>query len=195
MTFDDIYKDLEQRISPKRFRHICGVVETAEQLAKLYGADPKKARLAALLHDCAKEEPLDAMQAIVKVEGLSLDATMLGSGALLHGPAGAVLARTRYGVEDPDVLEAIRLHTIGQADMTLLDKVIFLADYIEPNRDFPGVDDLRKIAFKDLNQGVLAGYDMTIKHLIDQKAFIYEPTIVGRNGLLQEMQSKKHKLD
>lgn len=187
MTFDEIYKDLEQRISKKRFRHICGVVDTAEQLAKKYGVDIQKARLAALLHDCAKEEPLDAMQAIVKVDGLVLDDTMLHSGALLHGPAGAVLARTRYGIDDQDICEAIRLHTIGQAGMTDLDKVIFLADYIEPNRDFPGVETLRKIGFTNLNRGVLAGYDMTIKHLIDQGASIYEPTIVGRNALLEEI--------
>ena len=111
MTFNEISKDLAKRLSPKRYRHVLGVVEAAEELAKVYEVDIKKARLAALLHDCAKEETLDAMQAIVKVAGLVLDQDMLASGALLHGEAGAVLAKTRYGVDDPAICEAIRVHT------------------------------------------------------------------------------------
>lgn len=189
MTFNEISKDLAERLSPKRYRHVLGVVETAEELAKIYEVDIKKARLAALLHDCAKEEKLDAMQAIVKVAGLILDQDMLTSGALLHGEAGSVLAKTRYGVDDSAICEAIRVHTVGKPHMSDLDKVIFLADYIEPNRDFPGVEILRQKARKDLNQGVLAGYDMTIRHLLDKGLCIYEPTIVGRNALLKEMKS------
>ena len=178
MTFNEISKDLAKRLSPKRYRHVLGVVEAAEELAKVYEVDIKKARLAALLHDCAKEEELDAMQAIVKVAGLVLDQDMLASGALLHGEAGAVLAKTRYGVDDPTICEAIRVHTVGKPHMSDLDKVIFL-----------GVEILRQKARENLNQGVLAGYDMTIRHLLDKGLCIYEPTIVGRNALLKEIKS------
>ena len=189
MTFEEIYQDLEGRLSKKRFRHVCGVVKAAEALAKRYGANVEQARLAALLHDCAKEEPLDTMQAIVKVEGLQLDSVMLNSGALLHSEAGAVLAKTRYGIEDAAICEAVRLHTVGKPHMTTLDKIVFLADYIEENRDFPGVDLIRAKAKEDLNEGVLAGYDTTLAHLLETRLSIYEPTVVSRNALLEEMKN------
>ena len=189
MTFEEIYQDLEGRLSKKRFRHVCGVVKAAEALAKRYGANVEQARLAALLHDCAKEEPLDTMQAIVKVEGLQLDSVMLNSGALLPSEAGEVLAKTRYGIDDPAICEAIRLHTVGKPHMTTLDKIVFLADYIEENRDFPGVDLIRAKAKEDLNEGVLAGYATTLAHLLETRLSIYEPTVVSRNALLEEMKN------
>ena len=189
MTFEEIYQDLEGRLSKKRFRHVCGVVKAAEALAKRYGANVEQARLAALLHDCAKEEPLDTMQAIVKVEGLQFDSVMLNCGSLLHSEACAVLAKTRYGIDDPAICEAIRLHTVGKPHMTTLDKIVFLADYIEENRDFPGVDLIRAKAKEDLNEGVLAGYDTTLAHLLETRLSIYEPTVVSRNALLEEMKN------
>ena len=127
LSFDEIQHRVSQWMGKKRFKHTLGVVESATQLAKLYNVDVEKARLAALLHDCAKE--------------------MVG--------------------------------------MSTLDKVIFLADYIEPNRDFPGVDELRTVAKKDLNKAVLLGFDNTINHLIEQHLSIYPLTILGRNDVLK----------
>ena len=96
----------------------------------------------------------------------------------------AYIAGWVHGIDDKDIKSAIFYHTTGRTNMTLLEKIIFLADYIEPSRDFPGVDTIRKLAEKDLNQAVLSAYNSTIKHLIDQDAYIYDLTFLGRNDMV-----------
>ena len=185
MDIKEIETDLSNKLSKKRFIHTLGVVNSAMYLAKKYGANIEDAHLAALLHDCAKEIPLLEMRDLVA--DLPCDQDMLHSGALLHGLAGMVLANTQYGVTNPDILEAIRVHTTGKENMSKLDKFIFLADYIEPNRKFPGVNDIRLAAEQSLDAGVLCGFDMTIRHLIDSGDSIYPLTILSRNDLLRHM--------
>ena len=185
MDIKEIETDLSNKLSKKRFIHTLGVVNSAMYLAKKYGANIEDAHLAALLHDCAKEIPLLEMRDLVA--DLPCDQDMLHSGALLHGLAGMVLAYTQYGVTNPDILEAIRVHTTGKENMSKLDKIIFLADYIEPNRKFPGVNDIRLAAEQSLDAGVLCGFDMTIRHLIDSGDSIYPLTILSRNDLLRHM--------
>ena len=185
MDIKEIETDLTNKLSKKRFIHTLGVVNSAMYLAKKYGANIEDAHLAALLHDCAKEIPLLEMRDLVA--DLPCDQDMLHSGALLHGLAGMILANTQYGVTNPDILEAIRVHTTGKENMSKLDKIIFLADYIEPNRKFPGVNDIRLAAEQSLDAGVLCGFDMTIRHLIDSGDSIYPLTILSRNDLLRHM--------
>ena len=185
MDIKEIETDLSNKLSKKRFIHTLGVVNSAMYLAKKYGANIEDAHLAALLHDCAKEIPLLEMRDLVA--DLPCDQDMLHSGALLHGLAGMVLANTQYGVTNPDILEAIRVHSTGKVNMSMLDKIIFLADYIEPNRKFPGVNDIRLAAEQSLDAGVLCGFDMTIRHLIDSGDSIYPLTILSRNDLLRHM--------
>lgn len=185
MDIKEIETDLSNKLSKKRFIHTLGVVNSAMYLAKKYGANIEDAHLAALLHDCAKEIALLEMRDLVA--DLPCDQDMLHSGALLHGLAGMVLANTQYGVTNPDILEAIRVHTTGKENMSKLDKIIFLADYIEPNRKFPGVNDIRLAAEQSLDAGVLCGFDMTIRHLIDSGDSIYPLTILSRNDLLRHM--------
>ena len=185
MDIKEIETDLSNKLSKKRFIHTLGVVNSAMYLAKKYGANIEDAHLAALLHDGAKEIPVLEMRDLVA--DLPCDQDMLHSGALLHGLAGMVLANTQYGVTNPDILEAIRVHTTGKENMSKLDKIIFLADYIEPNRKFPGVNDIRLAAEQSLDAGVLCGFDMTIRHLIDSGDSIYPLTILSRNDLLRHM--------
>ena len=185
MDIKEIETDLSNKLSKKRFIHTLVVVNSAMYLAQKYGANIEDAHLAALLHDCAKEIPLLEMRDLVA--DLPCDQDMLHSGALLHGLAGMVLANTQYGVTNPDILEAIRVHTTGKENMSKLDKIIFLADYIEPNRNFPGVNDIRLAAEQSLDAGVLCGFDMTIRHLIDSGDSIYPLTILSRNDLLRHM--------
>ena len=185
MDIKEIETDLSNKLSKKRFIHTLGVVNSAMSLAQKYGGNIEDAHLAALLHDCAKEIPLLEMRDLVA--DLPCDQDMLHSGALLHGLAGMVLANTQYGVTNPDILEAIRVHTTGKENMSKLDKIIFLADYIEPNRKFPGVNDIRLAAEQSLDVGVLCGFDMTIRHLIDSGDSIYPLTILSRNDLLRHM--------
>ena len=185
LSFDEIQHRVSQWMGKKRFKHTLGVVESATQLAKVYNVDVEKARLAALLHDCAKEMPLKEMQALVQASKYEADNELLANGNLLHGLAGMIRAEKEFSITDLDVLEAIRVHTTGKVHMSKLDKVIFLADYIEPNRDFPGVDELRRLAQQDLDKAVLLGFDNTINHLIEQHLSIYPLTILGRNDVLQ----------
>ena len=185
LSFDEIQHRVSQWMGKKRFKHTLGVVESATQLAKLYNVDVEKARLAALLHDCAKEMPLKEMQDLVKENNYKADKELLANGNLLHGLAGMIRAKLEFSITDSEILEAIRVHTTGKVGMSKLDKVIFLADYIEPNRDFPGVDELRKVAKENLDRAVLLGFDNTINHLIEQHLSIYPLTILGRNDVLK----------
>lgn len=188
--FEEIINDLRQQLSPKRFAHTLGVARAAVGLAQRYGAEPEEAYIAGLLHDCAKELPLSEMQKTVDEAGISVDVDMYVNGALLHGVCGAVVAHQRYGVIDAYILDAIRYHTTGRVGMTTLDKIIFLADYIEETRDFPGVDYLRSLALQDLDKAVLAGYDTTIHHLLDQGLSIYFKTILGRNDMVRRVHNR-----
>lgn len=138
---------LHAALSPERYLHTLGVEECAVKLACRYGVDVEKARIAALLHDCARGLTLEDVRALLGVEA--------GEMALLHAPAGALLARDRYGISDPEILSAIRWHTTGRAHMTPLDKVIYLADFIEPHRKpYDGLELLREAAGMDLDRAV-----------------------------------------
>ncbi len=136
-----IYDRLQSDLKPQRMEHTAYVLETAIGLAARFGADPKKARIAALLHDCAKYLPEDELLSFADTEPPMLP--------ILHAPAGADRAKRVYRVDDPAVLRAIRLHTTGDADMTPLDKIVYLADMIEPSRNFEGVDIIRNAATLD----------------------------------------------
>ncbi len=199
MDFHRIVKDLETRLTKKRFRHTEGVAESAKNLALRYGADPNTAELAGWVHDCMKHEKLPVMQALVSEEaevlgGYPIDEWMLESTNLLHGPAGAVFAHKHYGIQNPEILSAVACHTTGKPGMKLLDKILFLADYIEPNRDFPGVEDIRRAAGKDLDWACLVAYDDTIAHLADEHEYLHPLTIDGRNDLLLRYE-ESHKDD
>lgn len=186
MNFQEACKEVKKRLSPKRFIHTMGVVESATMLAKRYEVDIEEAQYAALLHDVAKELPLKEMQKRLGKE-VSIDEEVYNNGALLHGPIGAIVAAEEFHITNPSILEAIRVHTTGKAHMSTLDKIIFLADYIEPNREFPGVDLLRETSKENLDKAVLMAYDSTIRHLLDQGVSIYGQTLWGRNDILNHM--------
>ncbi len=178
-------KKLETALSANRFHHSHGVAMTARCLAERYGVDSSQAEVAGWLHDCAKQLPLAKMQYYVQQAGYTVDREMWNSTALLHGPAGAALAYKIYKVTDRGVLRSIFYHTVGRKMMSPLEKIIFLADYIEPSRSFPGVDSIRRAAEISLNAGVLAGIDATLQHLIETKSVIYIGTVETRNWILE----------
>lgn len=191
MDKKQIAKDLESRLSRKRYVHSMGVSNAARHLARLYGADPDKAELAGLVHDCAKDLSLEEMQHLAEEGDFDCDDYMFHSRALLHGPAGSVLARRIYNINDQDILSAIYYHTTGNPNMTLLEKIIFLADYIEPSRDFPGVEEIRQASERSLDEAMICAYRSTISHLLDQEAYIYPLTLAGWNALILEHGEKK----
>lgn len=184
-------KKLKKILKPGRYEHTLGVTETAEKLAKRWGADPEKAKAAGMLHDCAKAMSLKELQKAAIQAEIDADPMMFASTALLHAPVGAWIAEKEYGVTDPEVLSAIASHTVGKPEMSLLDKIIFLSDYIEPGRDFPGVEKVREEAVKDLDRAVLDSMSGTISHLAGTGALIHPRTVEARNALINEIESRK----
>lgn len=170
----------------ERWAHTEGVMRCAVELARRFGADPEKAEMAALLHDYAKYWPIERQRAVIAEQRLG-DDLLAYDPPLWHAPIAAWVAEREFGVTDPDVLNAIRYHTSGREHMSVLEKVVCLADYIEPGRRFPGVERIRELAAEDLERALLAGFDSTISFLLEQGNVIYPLTVMARNGLIREI--------
>ena len=166
----------------KRIPHVLGTEQEAIRLAERYGADVEKARVAALLHDCTKKLDMEEQLALCRRYGIQLDELEQKALKLLHAKTGAAIARDVFGVDD-EIYRAIWWHTTGHAHMTLLEKIIYLADYIEPSRDFPGVDKLRSVCYKDLDEGLLLGLEMTIEEMTSMGNPVHHATIEARDAL------------
>lgn len=162
----NLIREIESELAYGRFIHTLGVSSTASNLAMCYGSDIDLAETAGLLHDCAKCMSTGKMLKICEKAGVQLSDIERSSGSLLHSKAGAVLARSKYGVEDEDVLNAIRYHTTGRPGMSLLEKIVFVADYIEPGRDSaPNLPYVRKLAFESIDDCVLQILKDTLSYL------------------------------
>ena len=162
----NLIRELEAELAYGRFIHTLDVASTAAALAMCYGADMDKAETAGLLHDCAKCINLSKMIKICDKAGVELSEYEKNSGSLLHSKAGAVLAQSKYGVKDEDILNAIRFDTTGRPGMSLLEKIIFVADYIEPGRDSaPNLPRVRSLAFDSIDDCVLQILKDTLSYL------------------------------
>ena len=166
----------------KRIPHVLGTEQEAIRLAERYGADVEKARVAALLHDCTKKLNMEEQLELCGRYGIQLDELEQKALKLLHAKTGAAIARDVFGADD-EIYNAIWWHTTGHAHMTLLEKVIYLADYIEPSRNFPGVDKLRAVCYKDLDEGLLMGLEMTIEEMTEMGDPVHHATIEARDAL------------
>ena len=173
-------------LKPKRMPHVLGTAETAVQLARRYGADEEAAYVAALLHDCTKKLNIEEQLALCEQYGLQLDEMQRWALKLQHAITGAAVARHVFGVSDA-VYEAIRWHTTGKADMTTLEKVIYLADYIEPTRDFPGVEELRRAVYEVLDRGLLLGLEMSVQEMENWGNPVHEDTLRARDFLAEQL--------
>ena len=184
MTVAEIQNDLKNSLSERRYRHSVGVAEEAERLAKHYGADAEKAYLSGLIHDCTKEVPPEETIALLRNHGYMPIKEELASPTVLHGKLGAYFAKEKFGITDEEMLDALRYHTTGCAGMTLLMKIVFIADFIEPNRTYPDVEYLRKLTYQDLHAGMLFALDYTLEDLMRKKRAIHPDTVLCRNDLL-----------
>ncbi|WP_090980027.1 bis(5'-nucleosyl)-tetraphosphatase (symmetrical) YqeK [Paenibacillus sp. CF384] len=183
MNRDEMIARVQAEMPERRWKHTVGVMETSVILAERFGADPVKAEQAAILHDVAKYWATSRMEAIIREEGLPADLLAFDK-ELWHAPVGAFVAERDYGVTDLEILDAIRYHTSGREGMTLLDKVVCLADYMEPGRDFPAVQAIRELAEHSVERALVAGFDSTITYLLQQGKRIYPLTFAARNDLL-----------
>ena len=169
-------------IRAKRIAHVQGTEQEAERLAIRWGADPVKARRAGILHDCTKYLSLEEQLALCDQYGIELDELERIAVKLLHSKTGAAIARDVFGVDD-DIFWAIFWHTTGKADMKLLEKILYIADYMEPTRDFPGVERLRELAYRDLDAALLLGFEMSVQEMADRGLQVHHNTLEARDFL------------
>ena len=184
LTPDELHPIAMSYLKPKRMPHVLGTEQEAVRLVRRYGGDETQARIAALLHDCTKKLDMAQQLALCEKYGIMLDELEQKALKLLHSKTGAAIARDVFGVEDA-VYDAILYHTTGKPDMTRLEKIIYLADYIEPTRDFPGVDELRKTVYEDLDKGLLMGLTMTIQEMEEMGNPVHHLTRDARDYLLK----------
>lgn len=184
-----LIETVSAQMPDKRWQHTLGVMETSIKLAEAFGADPHRAETAAILHDVAKYWPVERMKDIIIQNGLSAE-LLQHDKQLWHAEVGAFVAEHEYEITDSEILGAIRYHTSGREGMTLLEKVVCLADYIEPGRDFPGVDEIRKMSMVSLEEGLIAGFDSTISLLLQKRRVVFPLTVLARNDLVRILEEK-----
>lgn len=165
MYFEELKKELEIELGPKLYRHSIGTMEEAEKLASVYGCDAGKAKIAGLLHDCGKARCSDNLK---------------------HAKKGAELAIIKYDVKDMDIINAIMYHTTGRVNMTLLEKIIFTADKIEPGRNYEGVDEIRKAAYSNIDDAIIKSLEKTIEYVKKRNLELNIESINTLNYLKEE---------
>ena len=189
----EVQEKLRDEFKGNRFIHTLGVQYTSTCLAMRYGLDLNKAEIAGLLHDCAKQLPESEMIAICEDHGVAISDFEYKHPFLLHGKAGACIAEKEYDIHDEDILNAIRFHTTGRPKMTLLEEIVFVADYIEPGRkNAENLDMLRQMAFTDLQQTVLIILEQTLEYLNKTDASVDQSTVVTRDYYKTLLRSKNH---
>jgi predicted HD superfamily hydrolase involved in NAD metabolism len=180
-------KLVKEQLTDHRYQHTLGVMETAIALARQYGGDEQKAELAAIFHDYAKFRPKEEMKEIIANQGFPMDLLHFYSD-LWHAPAGTYLVEKEAGIKDREVLDAIRYHTSGRLGMTLLEKIIYLADYIEPGRHFPGVEEVREMAKENLDKALIMAIKNTIIFLLKKNQTVYPDTFYTYNDLIEKLE-------
>lgn len=185
LTPDELRPIAMSYLKPKRMPHVLGTEQEAVRLTQRYGGEEQEARIAALLHDCTKKLDMAEQLALCREFGLTLDDLERQALKLLHARTGAEIARRTFAVSD-GVYSAIRWHTTGHAGMTRLEKILYLADYIEPTRDFDGVDALRKVVYEDLDRGLLMGLTMTITEMESEGRPVHHHTMDAKNYLIEK---------
>lgn len=165
------YEDwLKERLTKKRYDHSLAVEKRAEELAEIHGADAEKASLAGLLHDCCHSLPFDGQLKIISAHGILLDGFTMAHPQLWHAIAGSLVITDELGVDDAEIISAVRLHTTGAKGMTRLEQVVYLADLTSADRDYPGAEENRKLAEKSLTLCMLASLSHTINTLTSRNA-------------------------
>lgn len=185
MNLTNIKKYLKEHLDKETYLHTLGCEKTAIKLAKMLGVDEEKARLSALLHDCAKHLSSDELVEYIKSNRIKINDPFIEKNKnLLHSVVSAHIARKKFKIKDKDVLRAVELHTIGGAGMSLLSKVIYLADVIEPTRDFNGVEKIRKLVDKDFNKALLEAIHIKIVFVLKKRKMLHPAVIEFYNEMV-----------
>ena len=185
-TKNKIVSYIERNLSEKRLTHTYSVRDEAVKLAEIYGADTGKAELAALFHDMFRSTSVDIINMYVR--HLGLPERFLGNVNLAHSKIAAEIMKRDYLVSDEDIINAVSYHTTGRAGMSLLEKIVFLADAIEPGRNYPTVEETRKLAYLDLDRACISSLERTIEY-INKKGEYLDPDTVDA---LEDLKEKRN---
>ena len=189
----EIEKYLKSKLTPERYTHVLSVRELALDLAKKYGADLRQVNLAVLLHDCAKWMRTSELYETAANHGIQLDEIEHHNPSLLHALIGVEFAVSHFDVDNPEILNAIRIHTTGSGKMTLIDKILYVADFAEPKRNHVEAHSVRELAYQDLNKAVFEVSRYKIEHLLAKGVLIHPHTIDAYNSALQEISKPARK--
>ena len=183
------YKDiLQNRLTEKRYIHSLNVADSAKELALIYGCDPEKAYTVGLVHDCCKDEPAGLQLSYILENKVELTEYEINAAKLYHAISGRIFVEKEFGITDEDMLNAIRYHTTGRKGMSLLEKVVFIADFISAERDYNGVDIMREKAKRSLDEAIVEGLGFTIKDLITRNLVIHPDTVLAFDDAMLNLQ-------
>ncbi|HBM99040.1 MAG TPA: phosphohydrolase [Ruminococcus sp.] len=171
-------------MSEHRFVHSVNVSKEARKLAKIYGADAEKAAIAGILHDITKEMPVEEQLKIITDSGIILDNVQKNAPKLWHGISGSIYIKENLDINDADILNAIRYHTTGRAGMSLLEKIIFVADFTSQERTYKGVSTMRKKSRKTLDEAMLYGFKFTFSDLSKRELAIHPDELACYNEIV-----------
>ena len=192
--FDENRAFLKARLSKKRYTHSLNVAHEAQRLAELYGEDPEKAYFAGLMHDVCKELPAEEQEELVRASSFAVSKEELVTKPVWHGIAGAYFLQVRMGVTDPDVLNAVRYHTVGRAGMTRLEEIVYLADLISEDRTYDGVEQMRQLCLTSINAAMLEGIRFSIETTLKKGGYLPPVTVEAYyQYIFCEKQEKHHK--
>jgi putative HD superfamily hydrolase of NAD metabolism len=186
---DTIKREVKKILSMERFLHSEAVAQTAKELAEQWQLDTRKAYLAGILHDIAKEISLEEMQSYLCAEEICPEEWL--SKNLLHSKVGAIIAKEAFGIEDSEILAAIRNHTIGGENLEPLSKILYIADFIAPGRKQAGVNEVRKLAKIDLDRALLEVYSRTILYLENKGYWIHPASLAGYQAELKKIKERR----
>jgi len=187
MNINSIKSRLREILSKERLEHSINVSKMACRLALNFGCNVTKAEIAGLLHDCAKDLDYKILKAMIKEYNIKIDKLIYKIPKLLHPLVGAAIAEKEFNIQDSTILKAIRIHSTGAVNMSILDKVIYLSDKIEPSRNMEGVEEVRKMVWEDLDRAMLMVLDKELLYLISEGLLIHPVSIKARNNILNKV--------
>lgn len=188
LNYKDVEYKLKEMLPERRLKHSMNVSQCAVKLSEIYGYDMEKAKLAGLIHDCAKYFNDDQVEDSIKKFNIELDSLEENNISLSHSVIGSYVIQETFNINDEDIINAVRYHTTGRENMTILEKIIYMADLIEEGRKFPLVDKLRELAYNgSLDEALLLSFNNTIKFVMDNNQLIHPRTVSARNYILREI--------
>ena len=184
---DEYINVLKEKLTENRFIHSLNVADSAEKLAIIYGGDPEKAYTVGLIHDVCKDTPAGLQLSYILENKVPVTEFEINTSKLYHSICGAAYCEKEFGITDKDMLNAVRYHTTGRAGMSLLEKIIFISDFISAERSYDGVEIMREKAERSLDEAIVEGLSFTIKDLIDRRMAVHPDTVGAFNDALNRI--------